>query len=508
MLKNLVRIFAFCAKELNAIRRQPLLLVGLIIGPFLILSLFGVGYQGEQPKLRTGIVVPPGHRDDPQVTELLKRISNTFLIDPERHIYESEAPAIAALENDELDLVEIFPLEMTTVYSTGKAVDIRFIYSEVDPLLRSWIEYLSYTQINELNKGMLFSVVGQSQQQIGTLRDYVSDARQQISQLREQLSGNKRAEARQTIRSLRESGALQLIALSMTQNGASETSTSTQSLSSLQASLDTLDRDLAAGGSLEKQEQQLTELDTRLSELDQQADRVQAIDPAVVVSPLRSVANNLAPIESLGDITKDPATAYVRFYTPAVLALLLQHMMVTLAGLSLVRELQQGTLEMFRVSPLSAFQTLIGKYASYTILSALIITVLVSLMVFGLGVPFYTGQLLNFALLTFMLTIASLGIGFFISSVVSTDSQAVQFSMLVLLMSVFFSGFFISIKSFLPFVQNIARGLPVTHGIANYQQIMLLNRAPATSTYIWLGGIALVSFLLSWLIFSRQFQRK
>lgn len=508
MLKYLVRIVSFFAKEVNSVRRQPLLLGGLILGPFLILSLFGVGYTGERPVLRTALVVPPGRKDDPQLRQMMDNMGTTFQVDAERHIYESEEPALAALKNDEVDVVEVFPLETTDVFSTGQAVDIRITYNQIDPLLRDWIEYLSYTQINELNKVLLQTFVGSSQQQVGTLREYVTDARTQVTDVRTQLNANNREQARATVQQLRESGSGQLLALALLQNQSGDASQSTANLSAIQANLEALERDLAAGGTVEQQETRLAEIDTSLGELDTVAERVQTIDPSVVVSPLRSKTSNLAPIGNLGDPNTDPATAYVRFYTPAVLALLLQHMMVTLAALSLVREQMQGTIEMFRVSPLSAIQVLIGKYLGYTLLAALILAVLMPLMIYGLGVPFPLAQLGPFALISLLVTLASLGWGFLISAVVNTDSQAVQFSMLMLLMSVFFSGFFIPLKSFISFIGYISNALPVTHGIQSYQQLLLLNQAPPITVYVWLIGIALVSFLLSWFIFRRQFQRK
>src|SRR5687767_557505 len=90
MLKGIVRILSFFAKEINSVRRQPLLLGGLILGPFLILSLFGVGYTGERPKLRTGVVVPAGSRDDPRLVQLMDRMGETFQVDRARHVFESE----------------------------------------------------------------------------------------------------------------------------------------------------------------------------------------------------------------------------------------------------------------------------------------------------------------------------------------------------------------------------------------------------------------------------------
>src|SRR5688572_29426127 len=57
MGKAFIRLLAFFTKELNEVRRQPRLVLSLILGPFLILLLFGLGYQAA-PRLRAILVIP------------------------------------------------------------------------------------------------------------------------------------------------------------------------------------------------------------------------------------------------------------------------------------------------------------------------------------------------------------------------------------------------------------------------------------------------------------------
>ena len=53
-----VQIVGFLRKEIVAVARQPRLLLVLVAGPFLILLLFGIGYDQEQTVLRTAFVGP------------------------------------------------------------------------------------------------------------------------------------------------------------------------------------------------------------------------------------------------------------------------------------------------------------------------------------------------------------------------------------------------------------------------------------------------------------------
>ena len=60
LFKTLTRILAFVGKELVEVMRRPGALLSLVLGPFLIMAIFGVGYSGYRRPLTTVIVVPEG----------------------------------------------------------------------------------------------------------------------------------------------------------------------------------------------------------------------------------------------------------------------------------------------------------------------------------------------------------------------------------------------------------------------------------------------------------------
>ncbi len=55
-MTSLTRSFAFVRKEFMAVWRQPRLMATLILGPFLILLLFGLGYRDTPEPFRTLVV--------------------------------------------------------------------------------------------------------------------------------------------------------------------------------------------------------------------------------------------------------------------------------------------------------------------------------------------------------------------------------------------------------------------------------------------------------------------
>jgi ABC-2 type transport system permease protein len=206
------------------------------------------------------------------------------------------------------------------------------------------------------------------------------------------------------------------------------------------------------------------------------------IPPEVIAAPTTARVINIAPGEP----------SVINFFAPAVLALVLQHMSVTLTALSFVRERLSGTMEVFRVSPVSSLELVLGKYIGLGLVSALIATVTSLALVYLLKVPML-GSAWVFALIVVLLVFASLGAGLLISVISDSERQAVQLSLLMLLASVFFSGFVLPVHEFAWFLQIVAYALPVTHGIRLLQDEMLRGTIVA---WWQLGVLAAIGLLL------------
>jgi len=186
------------------------------------------------------------------------------------------------------------------------------------------------------------------------------------------------------------------------------------------------------------------------------------IPPEVIARPTTAETENVAPTSP--DV--------INFFGPAVFALVIQHLAVTLTALSMVRERLSGQMDRFRVAPVSSTELLVGKYIAYAVLSLAVSAIVGALLVGVLGVPLL-GSIGIFIGIVLLLTFASLGFGLLISLIADSERQAVQLSMLILLASVFFSGFVLPVADFAQWMQYIAYALPVTHGIATLQELML-----------------------------------
>ena len=171
-----------------------------------------------------------------------------------------------------------------------------------------------------------------------------------------------------------------------------------------------------------------------------------------------------------------------------------------------MREQQFGAVELFRVSPVSAAEMLVGEYISYMIFQALLTAALTALVLYGLDM-IMLGDWLDFVAVVAAVSFASLGYGFVISLFSQSDSQAVQLTMLVLLVSVFFSGFFMSLKMLAPWLQGLSWALPVTYGIDMLRNIMLRGIVGPPVELGALLGIGVALALLAWLLLKRRMKR-
>jgi ABC-2 type transport system permease protein len=210
------------------------------------------------------------------------------------------------------------------------------------------------------------------------------------------------------------------------------------------------------------------------------------ISPEVVAAPTRAEPKNLAPI----------SPNVVAFFAPAVLALVLQHMGVTLTALSLVRERLSGAMDIFRVAPVRVLEILIGKYLAYAFFNLSIAAAICFLLVGALHIPLLSTPG-DVAMVVVLLSFASLGLGLLISSLVDSERGAVQLSMLVLLASVFFSGFVLPLDQFIAPLRIAAYSLPVTHGIQLLQDYMLRGSTNQGWELQVLAAIGVVLFLLT-----------
>ncbi len=495
--RGIIRASAFLRKEIFDILRQPRLILTLVFGPFIILFLFGIGYRNQARSLRTLFVA----QQDSPLAQNIQQLSKSMA--PElvyMGILENESDALDKLRRGEVDLVIVAPQNAyDTVLNNQQAV-FTLYYNEIDPVQISYIQYFGAIFVDAVNRAVLVTITANGQKDSASIHNDLQLAHQSTTALRQAIQSGDEVAAKQNQQGLNTNvnaislgvgASLGLVnSIQQTTGGdASQTSPLMSTLTDLQQNADQLNN---TSSSTEQRLTNIDKIEKDLTDLDSNLTQFESIDPNIIINPFRSETKSIALIQ----------LSEADFFAPAVLALLLQHIAVTFAALSIVRERNSGTMELFRVSPLSAGEALFGKYISYMLFGVVITAILSALLVFVLHVPML-GNWAYFVLVIVALLFTSMGIGFTISILSQTDSQAVQFSMIILLGSVFFSGFFIGLEYLSYPVKVISWLLPTTYSAILLRGITLNGDAPNWLLLGGLVGIGLVFMIISWLLMRR-----
>jgi ABC-2 type transport system permease protein len=493
----ITHVSAFFRKEWAEILRQPRLILTLILGPFLILFLFGIGYRNQARPVRTVFVAPENSTMRASIQQYASTLGSDLIFEG---FAVDKNQALQMLANGQVDMVVVPPTNVDSLIRNNQQATFTLYDNEIDPAQVSYIQYLGTAYIDEVNRRVLSQFASQAQTNTKDLPTQIQQARANDQAMKNALVAGDMATAQARQQDLNNN--LGVIAATLTSRAIfakviqSETGASTgqDNLSQLAASLNQLQSVPNTGGNAnlnsvaaQQDIQRLDKTDQQLAQLQSQLQQFQSISPNVLVSPFRSETRSIAPLSNVSPVI---------FFTPAVVALLVQHMAVTFGSLSIVRERLSGTMELFRVSPISPFETLLGKYLSYMSLGFLLSGILLLLIYYALGVPFLGGWL-NVIWVTLALLFVSLGIGFFISLIAQNESQAVQLAMISLLISVFFSGMFLDLRYLAKPVQIVSFLTPATYGRLLYQDIMLRGDGIVPLYIAGLIFIGLFFFLLS-----------
>jgi ABC-2 type transport system permease protein len=499
ILRFIVRSTTFLRKELVTIFRQPRLILTLILGPFLIMMLFGFAFRKEGRALRTLFVIDPKSPFAQQVEDFSQKIGPAIIyegIEPDRN------KALTKLATNQVDLVIIVPANPLEIIRNNQQVELEMYHNEIDPIQVDYVKQVGRLYVDALNRDVLRSVTQENQQQAGTIQQNLEAAQASAKAYHEALAqGNTAAAATEKEKLNTNLVALRILAAASVgvTEGTNSTSQNTDAVTNLDSIINSLDASQAATTpeELTRQEQEAAEIEKTIADLNSQLSDFKNMDPNVITSPFAVKTESVTGTQlELAD-----------FFTPAVIVLLLQHLFVTFAAMSIVQERRAGTMELFKTSPISSSEILIGKTVSFFTFGLIIAATITVLAVYVLHIPML-GTWTNYTIGVVVLLLTALAVGFFISLISENDTQAVQFSMLLLLASIFFSGFFLDLRLMWEPMKAVSYLLPATYGIIIMHDVML--RGLPLPIY-FIGGLALIGILLylaDWVILRRMMQTR
>ena len=147
-------------------------------------------------------------------------------------------------------------------------------------------------------------------------------------------------------------------------------------------------------------------------------------------------------------------------FVPGVMALVLMLVCVLMTSVSIVREKENGTMEVLLVSPFNPFMVIIAKAVPYFFLSLVNLVIILLLSYFLLGMPLNGSIALLFAESS-LLIITALSLGLLISNTTGSQQAAMLISLMVMLIpTMLLTGFMFPLENMPVALQLIANILP------------------------------------------------
>jgi ABC-2 type transport system permease protein len=177
------------------------------------------------------------------------------------------------------------------------------------------------------------------------------------------------------------------------------------------------------------------------------------------------------------------------FMIPGVLALLLLAVTTNLSAMAIVREKELGTLEQLNVTPLRRWELIVGKLLPYALIGMIDVCLVLGIALLWFEVPLRGSVLLA---LSAVFLLATLGLGLFVSTISSTQQQAMMTATFFFLTPmIFLSGFIFPIENMPAVIQPVTYLIPLRYFLEILRSIFLKGVGLET---LWPQALALLAW--------------
>ena len=190
---------------------------------------------------------------------------------------------------------------------------------------------------------------------------------------------------------------------------------------------------------------------------------------------------------------------------PGLVGVILTMTMVLFTAVAIVRERERGNLEFLINTPVKTPELMLGKIFPYIVIGLLQLIIILSLGRYFFEVPI-RGEYLHILLASLLFIATNLSLGLLMSTLATTQFQAMQMTFFILLPSILLSGFMFPFDGMPPLAQAIAEVLPLTHFNRLIRGI-ILRGADILSMWdelVALGVFMVVALILSIARFSKR----
>ena len=122
---------SFFFRELEALVRQPRLILSFVVGPVVLLGLFGIGFRGQPGSLTAILVLPPDVATSTDDTAFARLFTASVTI---AQVTRDRAVTNEAVRSGRVNVAILVPEDIRTTLRAGNHPEFQVFYNEVDPL--------------------------------------------------------------------------------------------------------------------------------------------------------------------------------------------------------------------------------------------------------------------------------------------------------------------------------------------------------------------------------------
>ncbi|MBP7690786.1 MAG: ABC transporter permease [Anaerolineales bacterium] len=178
------------------------------------------------------------------------------------------------------------------------------------------------------------------------------------------------------------------------------------------------------------------------------------------------------PVEVRTQIWYNPDLEQAFFMVPGVIGMILFALTSILTATAIVRERERGTIEQLIVTPIRAWELMVGKLTPYVVLALFNTVEVLVVGAWWFGVP-VRGDLALIMGVSALFLMSSLGIGLFASTIANTQQEAMLTVWMTLLPSIFLSGFFFPLEAMPVVLRWVSYAMPLRYYLAIIRSLML-----------------------------------
>ena len=176
------------------------------------------------------------------------------------------------------------------------------------------------------------------------------------------------------------------------------------------------------------------------------------------------------------------------YNVPGVMAIIVMLTSLLLTSMAIVREREIGTMEQLMVTPIRPAELILGKTLPFALIGFFNVALITAVAVLWFRVPIRGSLLLLFGA-TALYLLSTLGVGLFISTVSTTQQQALMSTFFFYLPAVLLSGFMFPIANMPVAIQYLTSVNPLRYFLVIIRGIFLKGNGPEV---LWPQMLALL----------------